>query len=379
MSGIYIHIPFCRQACHYCNFHFSVSHKNLDGYPDALIREAEMQKDFFHQNKATGIETLYLGGGTPSLLNNSDIDRILQKINRIFNIREGAEITMEANPDDLSLNGLRELKSIGINRLSIGIQSFHRGDLAYMNRIHSPDQALNSILNSRKAGFENIGIDLIYGTPGLSDQLWKENLKRVLEFDIPHVSAYALTVEPKTPLEYMIRKGTALPVDEEQSARQFDLMLQVLQQHDYLHYEISNFARPGCFSRHNMLYWTGASYLGLGPSAHSHLPGKRSWNVSNTTTYIRSVNDGIIPQETELLSEIQQFDEYVMTSLRTMWGCNLNYIKEKWSELSGENLELQAEKHIRNEMLIKKEGHLILTDRGKLFADGIASDLFRTD
>ena len=382
MSGIYIHIPFCRQACHYCNFHFSVSHRDIPPFLTALLKEIEMREQFFQgaqKSKTPVVESVYFGGGTPSVLNPESLDTILNKVSKQFIISENAEITIEANPDDLSLNKLKEYKAIGLNRLSIGIQSLHGSDLTYMNRIHTPDQAIESIENSKKAGFENITVDLIYGTPGLTDRLWQENLKRVQEFDIPHISAYALTVEPKTPLEYMIRKGKTLLVDEEQSARQFELMLQVLQQNGYLHYEISNFARPGYFSRHNLLYWTDASYLGLGPSAHSHLPEKRSWNIANTTAYIRSINEGMLPQETELLSETQQFDEYVMTSLRTMWGCNLLYILERWGEQARIKLELQAEKHLRNGMLTKKERHLILTERGKLFADGITSDLFRID
>lgn len=382
MSGIYIHIPFCRQACHYCNFHFSVSHRNMDPFLTALLKEVEMREHHFQQEgkfQKHVMETVYLGGGTPSLLSTKSLDAILNKVSKHFNISANAEITIETNPDDLSLNTLKEYKAIGINRLSIGIQSFHMSDLKYMNRIHTPDQAMESITNSKKAGFDNITIDLIYGTPGLSDRLWQENLERVPEFDIPHISAYALTVEPKTPLEYMIRKKKVVPVIEEQSARQFEMMLQILQHHGYLHYEISNFARLGHFSRHNLLYWTGASYLGLGPSAHSHLPGKRSWNIANTSAYIRSIHEDKLPQETELLSEAQQFDEYVMTSLRTMWGCNLEVVREKWGEKLCEKLESQIEKHIRNGMLVKKENHLILTDRGKLFADGIASDLFRID
>ncbi len=382
MSGIYIHIPFCRQACHYCNFHFSVSGRNRNAFREALLREIEMQKGYFHEHDPYPNKTLtsiYFGGGTPSVLSTKSLDAILNKISQHFSLSSDAEITIEANPDDLNLKKLQELKAMGINRLSIGIQSFHTSDLVYMNRIHSPEQAYESIINSKKAGFSNITIDLIYGTPGLSDMLWKENLKRALEFEIPHISAYALTVEQKTPLEYMIRKGKAMPVDEEQCARQFELMLQLLQQHGYLHYEISNFAQPGCFSRHNMLYWSEAAYLGLGPSAHSHLPCIRSWNISNTAEYIKSINQGIIPKETESLSAAQQFDEYVMTSLRTMWGCNLELIRKKWGEEQTEKLERQVKKHIRNGMLIKKENHLILTDSGKLFADGIASDLFRID
>ncbi len=382
MSGIYIHIPFCRQACHYCNFHFSVSHRNIDPFLKALLKEIEMREHFFqgsNKSEKSVIESVYFGGGTPSVLATKSLDTILKKVSKQFNISENAEITIETNPDDLSLNKLMGYKAIGVNRLSIGTQSFHASDLAYMNRIHTPGQAIESIKNSKKAGFSNITIDLIYGTPGLTDRLWQENLERVVDFEIPHISAYALTVEPKTPLEYMIRKGKASPVDEEQSARQFAQMLHFLQDKGYLHYEISNFARSGCFSRHNLLYWTDASYLGLGPSAHSHLPGKRCWNIANTTAYIQAINDGNIPQEMELLSDTQQFDEYVMTSLRTMWGCDLKHIKEKWGEPSVKKIELQAEKHIRNEMLTKKEGRLILTDRGKLFADGIASDLFCAD
>ena len=383
MAGIYIHIPFCRQACHYCNFHFSVSLRQKEAFVDCLLQEVDMQKGFFGE-PAQGkdkpfLDSIYVGGGTPSILEADQLARIFDRISRYFAFDASCEITLEANPDDLSRDKLSALKQSPVNRLSIGIQSFHAADLAYMNRIHSPDQALESLAFARKAGFENLTVDLIYGTPTMSDPQWRENLQTVFELDIPHISAYALTVENRTALEVMIRKGQAVAVDEEQTARQFEIMLELMAGQGYGHYEISNFARPGQFSRHNLSYWTGQPYLGLGPSAHSYKNGQRWWNLSNTSRYIASVRQGILSAETEVLTRAQRFDEYVMTSLRTMWGLSLRHVEENWGPQRREWLQAGAREHMRRGLLIEQGGKMVLTDKGKLFADRIASDLFWID
>ncbi|MFO7998229.1 MAG: radical SAM family heme chaperone HemW [Bacteroidales bacterium] len=383
MAGIYIHIPFCRQACHYCNFHFSVSLRQKEAFLECLLQEADMQKGFFGdpvQGKGkTVLDSIYLGGGTPSILEAEQLAGIFDRISRYFAFDDSCEITLEANPDDLSRDKLSALKQSPVNRLSIGIQSFHAPDLAYMNRIHSPAQALESVAFARKAGFENLTVDLIYGTPTMRDPQWRENLRTVFELDLPHVSAYALTVENRTALEVMIRKGQAVAVDEEQTARQFEIMLELMAGQGYDHYEISNFARPGQYSRHNLSYWTGQPYLGLGPSAHSYKNGQRWWNLSNTSRYIASVRQGILSAETEVLTAAQRFDEYVMTSLRTMWGLSLRHVEENWGVQRMEWLQAGAREHIRRGLLMKQGSQLLLTDKGKLFADRIASDLFWID
>lgn len=380
MAGIYIHIPFCRQACHYCNFHFSVSQRQKEGFLACLLKEIELRHDFFGKPKEPGdrfrLESVYLGGGTPSILSTSELNRIFERLAEYFDYDLGNEITLEANPDDLTFEKLEALRQTPINRLSIGIQSFHEADLKYMNRVHSPQQAIQAIENALTLGFENLTIDLIYGTPTMNDSQWKENLQRTIDLGIEHISAYALTVEPKTALDVFIRRGQAKPVEEEQSARQFEIMLEMLARHGYEHYEISNFALPGKFSRHNLSYWIGKPYLGLGPSAHSFRGTERSWNPPNTTKYIHSIQKGLLLLESEQLSPSQRYDEYLMTSLRTMWGCNLKKVKEGWGEEKGKELENQCLRFIEQGQMIKKDSHLILTEKGKLFADRIASDLF---
>lgn len=347
---------------------------------EALTREVELQKNFF---SATGsesagqrLDTIYLGGGTPSVLTEAELSAIFEAIAMRFTFDRQSEITLEANPDDLSIERLAWLSRGPVNRLSIGIQSFSGHDLSYMHRIHSPSQALLSVENAMKAGFVNLTTDLIYGTPGLSDETWSDNLLRLIRLGVPHISAYALTVEKRTALDVLIRKGKSRPVDEEQVARQFEILLEVMSGHGYLQYEISNFALPGHFSRHNLSYWTGLPYLGLGPSAHSYRDGQRWWNVSNTTKYIASIGAGVIPCETEVLNDRQQFDEYVMTSLRTMWGCSLNQIESQWGNDRREAVIRDAGAYIDRGLMEVTGNHLVLTDRGKLFADGIASELF---
>jgi oxygen-independent coproporphyrinogen III oxidase len=380
MAGIYIHIPFCRQACHYCNFHFSVSQRHKEGFLACLLKEIELRRDFFGKPEKPSekfkLDSIYLGGGTPSILSIRELNSIFERLAAYFDFDQYAEITLEANPDDLTYEKLEALRKTPINRLSIGIQSFYAADLKYMNRVHNPGQAVQAIEDALKLGFENMTIDLIYGTPAMNDSQWMENLQRTIDFGIQHISAYALTVEPKTALDVFIRRGQARPVEEEQSARQFEIMVEVLARNGYQHYEISNFALPGKFSRHNLSYWTGKHYLGLGPSAHSFRGSERSWNPPNTTKYIQSIEKGLLPLEKEQLTPAQQYDEYLMTSLRTMWGCDLNKVKERWGEKKREELEKQTVRYVEQGLMFEADHHLILTEKGKLVADRIASDLF---
>ncbi len=380
MAGIYIHIPFCRSACSYCNFHFSVSQRSIPAYLDALLKEIEIQRGFFDDLPVSvqkiEINTVYFGGGTPSMLNIHDLMQILNKLNDCFGIEGAAEITLEANPDDLCSDYLSSLKHSPVNRLSIGVQSFHKQDLRYLDRLHSPSQAIQSLHLAKKLGFKKLSVDLIYGIPGMTDKMWEENLATLIDLQIPHVSAYALTVEPKTPLEFMIRRGRATAVSEEQTARQFGIMVDNMKNNDYLHYEISNFAFENQYSIHNLSYWQSVPYLGLGPSAHSCKNNRRYWNISNTSKYIEWLNENKLPQSGEVLTDLQALDEYVMTSLRTMWGCKLHVIAEKWGHQQAASIKKEAGKYIRQGLLKEEYGSLILTDAGKLFADGIASDLF---
>jgi putative oxygen-independent coproporphyrinogen III oxidase len=378
MAGVYIHIPFCRQACHYCNFHFSVSHRQIRPFLDSLLLELDIRHGFFGEGgkEKVFLDSIYFGGGTPSILETGDLNRIFERLYQYFSFDRQTEITLEANPDDLSPEKINELKATPLNRLSIGIQSFHAPDLAYMNRIHSPVQAIQAVENAKAAGFENLTLDLIYGTPTMDDKTWMENLQRVIDFGVQHVSAYALTVEKKTPLEVRIRRGQMPAVDEEQTARQFEMMTRKMDEAGFDHYEISNFARPGFYSRHNLSYWTGLPYLGLGPSAHSYRNGQRWWNAANTGLYIDSVNKGSPAGETEMLTPAQQYDEYVMTSLRTMWGCSLDEVEYRWGKKYLDHLLENAGIHIQGGWLTLKKGKLLLSGKGKLFADRIASDLF---
>jgi oxygen-independent coproporphyrinogen III oxidase len=373
--GIYLHIPYCRQACNYCNFHFSVYQGNKPEFLNSLHKEIEMQKGFFGEKKY--LESIYFGGGTPSTLAVEEIASLLSTISRYFHYDDKTEITLESNPDDLSVDYLRALKQMTpINRLSIGIQSFHDADLRYMNRVHNSRQATEALKNAISIGFTNLTTDLIYGTPTMDDVQWRDNINRIFALGVAHISAYSLTVEKKTALEVFIRKGKLTPVDEDQSARQFAILLELMQENGYLHYEISNFCKPGMYSRHNLSYWTGKPYLGLGPSAHSYRPDQRWWNISNTCAYIQSIEKGTIPSETEILTPEQQLDEYIMTSLRTMWGCNLDYVEEKWGGPKKASLLENAGKFIQQGKMTFDNNHLILTKEGKLFADGIAGELF---
>jgi oxygen-independent coproporphyrinogen-3 oxidase len=368
LTGIYIHIPFCKQACHYCNFHFATSLHYKNELTAALLKEIALQKDYLGSDP---VETIYFGGGTPSLLNIEDLQMIIEKIKTVFVVKAGTEITLEANPDDITEEKLIGWKEAGINRLSIGIQSFFDEDLEWMNRAHNAQEAIGNLQLAIKH-FENITIDLIYGTPGLTNEKWKQNVDTAISLNIPHLSCYALTVEPKTPLDKMIRQHQTENINPEKQSEQFLLLMQWMEEAGYEHYEISNFARPGWRSRHNSSYWQGKNYLGVGPSAHSFNGTERKWNVSNNTLYIESINKGIVPFEKEVLTVVQQLNEYIMTSMRTMEGLKL----EKLDKITGDKLKAASQKFIDAGLMRSVSNSLILTKEGKLLADGIAADLF---
>lgn len=340
---------------------------------EAIAKEAALRKHYV----TDFIETIYLGGGTPSLLSDEELSAILEPIFTHYQLAEQVEITLEANPDDISIDKLMTWKKAGVNRLSIGIQSFFEEDLQWMNRAHSAIQAKQCIELAQSAGFNNLTIDLIYGTPGLDNERWKKNITTALALGVPHLSCYALTVEPDTALDKLIQKGSKANVDQHIQALQFDILINELEKAGFEHYEISNFAKPGYRSKHNSSYWQGKSYLGLGPSAHSFDGSSRQWNISNNALYITSIEKDIIPFEAETLTAEQQLNEYVMTSLRTMEGCSLQKIKMNWGNDVAQKIKDIAQKYVREEQLILKEEHLILTKKGKFLADGIAADLFQ--
>ncbi len=373
MAGIYIHIPFCKQACHYCNFHFSTNSRLLPSMTEALQREIVLQRYYLQQQP---VETIYLGGGTPSLLQEDQLNALLQTLRATFTIAADAEITLEANPDDIHTAKAESWIKAGINRLSIGIQSFTDADLRWMNRAHTAGQALQSIQCVQAAGFHNITIDLIYGTPTLTDADWEFNVQQALALNIPHLSCYALTVEPDTALQKMITLHKKEAVDPDKQSRHFELLMRWLNAAGFEHYEISNFARPGYRSRHNSSYWSGSHYLGIGPSAHSFNGQSRQWNIANNALYLQQVQQGIVPAETELLTAEQQQHEYVMTSLRTMEGISLDILENRWGKKVRQATEDAAGKYLQKGQMIVQEHHLVLTQEGKLFADGIAADLF---
>jgi len=373
LAGIYIHIPFCRQACLYCNFHFSTSLRLKNDLINALLKEITLCTVY---NNDKSVETIYFGGGTPSLLQAETLNSILDALHQKFYIVADAEITLEANPDDISAPQLAAWKSMGINRLSIGVQSFFEEDLKWMNRAHTAEQSFNSIMLAQQAGFNNLTIDLIYGSPGLSDEKWQQNVKRAVDFKIPHLSCYALTVEPKTALHSLIAKNKMQDTDPEQQARQFMQLMSWLEDAGYEHYEISNFSIPGKRSRHNTSYWLGKPYYGFGPSAHSfNGADTRSWNIANNALYVQSLSENIIPAEKECLTKVQRLNEYIMTSLRTCEGTDLGYIQNIFGEQYVQRIRSSAQPYFNEKMIIENNA-LKLTQSGKLFADGIAADLF---
>jgi oxygen-independent coproporphyrinogen-3 oxidase len=374
MAGIYLHIPFCKQACNYCDFHFSTSLKMKASFVDALLTEIELRKSVFDQQT---INSIYFGGGTPSLLSEEDLTRIFETLFTSFRVSPLAEITLEANPDDLSPDKIKVLKNTPINRLSIGIQSFRDEDLRFMKRAHNAKEALSSIKSCKQAGFTNLTIDLIYGTPGMDTSAWLENLNIAFDLEIPHISSYALTVEPNTELHHQILHQKVSNVDENQSAAQFELLTSQMKRNGYEQYEISNFCKPGAYSKHNSSYWKKDMYLGLGPSAHSFYDNKRLWNVSNNTKYVKSLAQNLLPLQEEVLSLEDRYNEYVMTSLRTKWGCSIAEIETNFSSELAAYFRNEIERYVFSQNVLVKNEVYYLSEKGKLLADKIASDLFK--
>jgi oxygen-independent coproporphyrinogen III oxidase len=373
MAGIYIHIPFCRQACHYCNFHFSTSTQLKQAVVNAISTELLLQKNYAGNEI---IETIYFGGGTPSLLSAQELSLIFTALHKNFTIAHDAEITLEANPDDINSTVLKNWQQQGINRLSMGVQSFFEDDLQWMNRAHNATQAKQSILLAQQHGFNNITIDLIYGLPILTNEKWKANVDAALQLNVSHLSCYALTVEPKTALQYFIKEYKKQDVDAAHQSAQFLLLMQWMSDAGFEHYEISNFALPGKQSRHNTSYWQGKTYLGIGPAAHSFNGQSRQLNIANNALYIKSIEQHIVPFEVETLTAKQKFNEYVMTALRTSKGIDLTLVLEKFGKPPFEYIVKHAQPFVQTKKVLSANKHLLLTNEGKLFADGIASDLF---
>lgn len=371
MAGIYIHIPFCRQACHYCDFHFSTSMKKKDELVLALIKELSLRQ----KEISEPVETIYFGGGTPSVLTHIEIESLLNCIYELFEVVENPEITLEANPDDLIPERIVELASSRINRLSIGIQSFYDDDLQMMNRAHNAAEAWVCLEMAAKY-FDNISIDLIYGIPGMSLEKWQSNVQKALSAGISHISSYALTVEPKTALSKLISVGSIPAPDDAVAHEHFMKLVEILEHHGFIHYELSNFGKPGFFSKNNSAYWLGKKYLGVGPSAHSFDGTNRSWNIANNTIYIKKITENMLPHEVEKLSLHDRYNEYVMTGLRTIWGVSLEKIDKEFGKDFLSYLLENAEVFVQNGKLTVEDGILKTTLKGKFFCDGIASDLF---
>ncbi|MDN4166155.1 radical SAM family heme chaperone HemW [Cytophagales bacterium LB-30] len=373
MAGIYIHIPFCKQACYYCDFHFSTSLAQKENLLRCLQQELHVQKDYLG---GAPIETVYLGGGTPSILSQKELGDLLNTVRALYAVSPQAEITLEANPDDLSLTHLQELYQLGINRLSIGIQSFNNGFLHSMNRAHNAEEALAAIHLARQAGFSNISADLIYAFPHSDHSLWQADLQQMLAFRPEHISAYCLTVEEKTVLGKWTKKGSFQPADEEFAAHQFEQLQQALAEAGYIQYEVSNFCLPGYESKHNSNYWKQTPYLGIGPSAHSYDGHSRQYNISNNALYCKSIEKGELPCEKEILSQENAINEYLMTNLRTVWGCDSSFLEKQY------DFQWLPEQLTYIQALVAKglahfeQGVLRLSPQGLLLADKIAADLF---
>jgi oxygen-independent coproporphyrinogen-3 oxidase len=373
LSGIYIHIPFCKQACIYCNFYFSSTLKYKEAVVNAIIKEIWLRKNYL-QNKQ--VNTIYLGGGTPSLLNETELNKIFEALYQNFDLSNLQEVTLEANPDDISDHFIHVVKNTPVNRLSIGVQSFFDEDLKWMNRAHSAAEAEGCIKKIQDAGFNILTIDLIYGLPTLSMAKWEKNLQMLAALNLPHFSSYCLTVEPKTALEKLIQKHKYASPDETQATLQFEYLMQWAQQNNFYHYEISNFATSNNYAIHNTNYWKGKHYLGIGPSAHSYNGFSRSRNVANNHYYIKAIENNMPQMETETLTPANRFNEYIMTSLRTMWGADLNHIAKTFGENVLTHLLQKASNPNKKELLLLESNRMVLTAKGKLFADAIAADLF---
>lgn len=379
MSGIYIHIPFCKQACHYCDFHFSTSMKKKEEMVMAIAKELQMRKSEFElldgARSDSKIETIYFGGGTPSVLTSEEINFLIAAVYSNYSVIENPEITLEANPDDLSSERIIELSKSKINRLSIGIQSFFEDDLQLMNRAHNSAEA-KKCLEEATQYFDNISLDLIYGIPGMSNEKWKQNIETALSMGIPHISSYALTVEPKTALNKLIQTGKIAAPKDEVAQEHFAVLVEMLEANDFIHYELSNFGKANYFSKNNSAYWLGKKYLGIGPSAHSYDGISRSWNVSNNALYLKSIQENKLPNEIEILSITDRYNEYIMTGLRTIWGVSLDRIETEYGMEYLNYLNKQVRKFLEDDLVFIENKIVKPTAKGKFLSDGIASDLF---
>lgn len=372
MSGIYIHIPFCKKACHYCDFHFSTSLKYADEMVEAICKEIKFKKDRINGQ----VGSIYFGGGTPSLLSQEALQKIFDSINHNFSVDTNAEITIETNPDDLTPQKLKELKQLPVNRFSVGIQSFYNEDLIWMNRAHNAEEAEYSIKRSQDAGFENLTLDLIYGYPLLTDEKWLNNIEKAINLEVPHISAYALTVEPRTALAYAIKEKKQAPVSDNQSAAQFVILMEKMGLAGFEQYEISNFAKNNCYAVHNTNYWKGINYIGIGPSAHGFDGQNRYMNPANNALYMEKLEANKLPEIVEHLSKNDRFNEYIMTSLRTMWGIDLEKIQTDFGKDFFEETKYNLKNFEDKDWLNLTDNKIKLNQNGKLFADHIASELF---
>lgn len=372
MSGIYLHIPYCKMRCIYCDYYKETNESDIDQFVAAVTREAAVRAD---ELNGEPIETIYFGGGTPSRLNKNHFDQIFNTLYAHYNITPDAEITIEANPDDLTATYLQMLQSQPINRLSIGIQSFDDEELKFLSRRHTGAEAIQSVAAAQAAGFNNISIDLMYGLPHLTLDGWKRNLDQAMQLDVQHISAYHLIYEPDTHLYTLLQRGRVRPLEDELSLAMFDLLIDTLAANGFEYYETSNFARHQLYSRHNTSYWSNKKYIGLGPSAHSYDGQRRSWNVANNTRYIAGVNSDQRDYAFETLTESERYNEFVLTGIRTRWGVNLLQLKELFGETYHNYCLQNVQSHIDSGMVEIKENHLLLTRRGLFMTDGIASDL----
>ena len=373
MAGIYLHIPFCKQACHYCDFHFSTNTRQRSAMVQAMAREVALQQDYLGGEEIT---TIYLGGGTPSLLTEAELVQLLEAVYRYFPIVAFPEVTLEANPDDLKMDQLIMLQRVGINRLSIGIQSFHEPHLRYLHRAHTAEEAARGVQQAQEVGFGNISIDLIYAIPAEDHRIWQQDLAQAVTLQPQHISSYCLTIEEKTVFGRWQQQGKLKTVSDEFAAEQFELMITTLTQAGYHAYEVSNFCQPGFYSRHNSSYWQDEKYLGIGPSAHSYDGQSRQWNVAHNAKYLQALATAQLPYQREVLSRYDHINELVMTGLRTQWGCNLDKLKAQYRyDVYKENYayvnQLMAEGKAK-----LQENRLVLTQQGRLVADGIAEHLF---
>ncbi len=373
MAGLYIHIPFCAKACHYCDFHFSTDNRYREEMMSCIIRELELQQEL---SRLPGPDTVYLGGGTPSLLTERELGQLFQSLNRLFLLRPEVEVTLEANPDDLTPQKLEHLRSLGVNRLSIGVQSFHDPTLVMMNRSHNSSQAQAVITQAREAGFNNISIDLIFAVPGRTTELLQQDLDQVLRHRPEHISTYGLTIEERTVFGKRFTKGEFIPVSEDQNADEFELIMDALRSAGYRQYEVSNFSRPGFESVHNSSYWHGIPYLGIGPGAHSYSGRERFSNIANNHRYMMAIREGNLPRSTETLGREDMINEYLMTSLRLDTGCDLSVLKAVHGHSPDAAQTRVIDQLLADGSATMEQERLVLTRKGRLVADRIAADLF---